>query len=89
MNYTVKVVVLALVVMAGIALFTMRGDCEDDHDVQSVADCAGVCCCELGLSCVDPAGGVSVRGTESFRSFGILCTGRLIIADIFRPPTSA
>lgn len=93
MNDTVKVFVFSLIALAGVALFNMRGNCEHDHDVQSPSDCACVCCCGSDLSCTDLADGIvvgiAVRGTVNVRFPGVLCTGTLVITDIFRPPTTA
>jgi hypothetical protein len=89
MSYVVKAMALVLVAMAFLAPVAPTEHCAGDGDVHAEAECACECCCDAAPACIEQVSAVTAHAPESHGFTKVLGLGRLSVADIFRPPTSA
>ena len=89
MKFFLKVSLVVLFALALIVPLTAITHCEDEHESECATECACVCSCEPVFITLEQAYDLSAHASEYAGSLDILFPGRLLIADIFRPPTSA
>jgi hypothetical protein len=89
MKLIVTAFVLVFVSLALFAPLAATAHCDGDHESDCATECTCVCCCAPVLSCLEHASGLTAHLSEYASPTDVLFVGRLLIADIYRPPTSA
>jgi hypothetical protein len=89
MKLGVIVFAVLLAALASVVSLGSTSHCEGDHEAESNTECACVCCCAPTFICLQQVSGPASQRFARAGSTDMLFLGRLLITDIFRPPTSA
>jgi hypothetical protein len=89
MKFGVTVFAVLFAALASVVSLGATAHCGGDHEEESATECACVCCCAPTLICLEQASGPASHRSVRAGSTDMLFLGRLLITDIFRPPTSA
>lgn len=89
MKLVFRSLALVLLVFAFIAPLAATAHCAGDHEAECQTDCACACCSVLAFAGREHASAMAAIRSERACSTEILCMGRLLATDIFRPPISS
>jgi hypothetical protein len=88
MTFVVKVIAVVLVGLAFLMPLAATAHCDGENVAECGTTCDCVCHAVPAVMDLGQATGLTAHTTESVRPADALSSGRLLISDIFRPPTS-
>lgn len=89
MHLFLKLFAVVLITLAFVSPLASAAHSEGDHESDCAAECACLGCCAPAFAWLEQAGDLKPRHTEYASLPDMLFRGRLLLADIFRPPTAA
>jgi hypothetical protein len=89
MKWLANAAAVVLVLLALAAPLAANAHCDGEHEAQPTTECACVCCCDPAFACTAHVSCRTALTSQRTRVTGVFFSGRLSVADVFRPPISA